>query len=224
MPNVETEGALVGFYADVSGVQTLVAAKRGFELEETAETIDMTHADNMVAPIVVQAINTTADEVTIEGDRRRELNAHPNFSLVGTAGDDGDYEATSLSLSSGNTVVGISGSFSNGTVGNGRALVTAPYGFMQRTPGQQDWNASLDAVMLLDDGTGSFEASHEALRDAKRNENPILTQVRYPNTDGSNPRDEARALVTSVTLTAPYDDAATVAMEVEGIESLVYRT
>lgn len=224
MPTVETEGALVGFYADVSGVQTLVAARRGLELEETSDTIDMTHADNMVAPIVVLNIDTSNDTIEISGDRRRELNAHPSFDLVGTSGDDGAYEATSTSLSGGNTVVSISGSFSNGTVLDGRALIVAPYGFMEREPGQQDWTASLDHVMLLDDSTGAFEASHQALREAKRNQNTILVQVRYPNTDGTNPRDEADALVSSITLTGPYDDTATVSMELEGATPLIYKT
>lgn len=224
MPNVETEGALVGFYVDIAGAKTLVAAKRGLELEETSEMIDMTHADNMTAPIIVVDIDTTNDEITIQGDRRRELNAHPSFSLVGTASDDGDYEAASTSLLSGDTVITLVGAVSGGTVGNGRALIVAPYGFMERTPGQQDWNASVDGVMLLDDGTGSFEASHDALRDAKRNENEILTQMRYPNTDGTNPRDEANALVSSVTLTAPYDGEATVAIELEGADPLVFKT
>lgn len=224
MPNTETEGALIGIYVDVSGTQTLVAAKRGLELEETAETIDMTHADNMVAPIVVLNIDTANDEITVAGDRRRELNAHPVFDVVGTVGDDGEYEAASTSLSSGDTVVTLVGSVSNGGVGNGRALIVAPYGFMERAPGQQDWNASLDNVALLDDGTGTFEASHDALRDAKRNQSTILTQVRYPNTDGSNPRDEAKAMVTSINLTAPYDDGATIAMDLDGAEPLIWKT
>lgn len=224
MPNSETEGVLVGFFADVGGTPTLVAARRGLELEETADTIDISHADNRRAPINVLALNTGNDEVTIQGDRRRELDTYKEFELRGTAGDDGTYTATGTSLSSGNTVVSVSGGISNGTVGTGRALIVAPYGFIQRTPGQQDWSASLDNVMLLDDSTGSFEASHNALRQSKRNENPIGIQVRYPNADASNPRDEASGLVTSITLTAPYDGEATVAFELEGQEPLVYAT
>jgi predicted secreted protein len=220
MPNVETEGALVGLYCDVSGTQTLVAAKRGLDVEESSDSIDMSHSDNRVAPIEVTNIGSS--DVTVKGDRRREINAHPEFELRNTPNDDGVYEATGTSLSGGNTVISVSATLSGGSPGNGRALIVAPYGFIERVPGQQDWNASFDGVLLLDDATGSFEASHDALRDAKRNQNTILTQVRYPNTDGSNPRDEARALVSSMTLTAPYDGAATIAIELDGAEPLVY--
>lgn len=225
MPNRETEGLFVAFYADVSGTQTLVAAKRGLELEETTDNIDVSHATNMRAPIEVLNLDTSNDEVTIRGDRALELNAHPTFELVNTDGDDGTYEAASVSLSGGDTVITVSGDITNGGLtGTAQALIIAPYGYIQRIPGQQDWSASWDGIMLLDDATGSFEASHEALRNAKRNENSVLVQTRYPNTDGSNPRDEGDVYIETITLTAPYDAEATIAMDMVSDAPLVFKT
>lgn len=132
MANQETQGVDVGLYAPVSGTPTLVAAKRGLEFEETADTIDIGHADN--------------------------------------------------------------------------------YGWMERLYGQQEYSVDWDGVMLLDDSSGSFAASHKALRDAKRNGNIIAVEVRYPF---GVPSDSGDALVTSITLSAPYDAEATISVSLE---------
>lgn len=42
MPLQETKGAVVGIYADVSGTQTLVAARRDLELTESTDTRETT--------------------------------------------------------------------------------------------------------------------------------------------------------------------------------------
>lgn len=82
-------------------------------------------------------------------------------------------------------------------------------GWLARIAGQQEFSVDFDGVMLLDDGTGSFEASHNRLRQAKRGGEIITVQVRYPF--GSN-ADEGPALIETITLTAPYDAEATIAV------------
>lgn len=137
MAVTEVEGVNVGLYVDISGTYTLVAAKRGLELEESAETIDVGHADN--------------------------------------------------------------------------------YGWIERIAGQQEFSVSWDGIMLLDDATGSFEASHQHLRQTKRQGNIIALEVRYPF---GGPTDTGSGIITSLTLTAPYDDAATIAADIESTGSL----
>ena len=226
MPLRETEGSYIGFYADVSGTMTLVAAKQSFEFEETAETIDVSHAENMWAPLPVLSIDATNDEFVLPGDRRIEVNTHPTVELVNAGTDDGEYEATDTSYdeTDDETTVSVGSSLDGGDASGARALIIAPYGFMQKLPGQQDWTLSQDGILLMDTQTGSFEESYQALRDAKHDNEPIMVQVRYPAADGSVPKDESEGIITSLTTTAPYDEAATVSIEMEGSDPLVYST
>lgn len=129
MANKETKGADVGLYVDIAGTQTLVAAKRGLEFEESSDTIDAGHNDNL--------------------------------------------------------------------------------GWPTRLPGQQDATIDWDGVMLLDDQTGAFAASHNALRQAKRNGDVVTCQIRYPY---GNLADQGDFLIETITLTAPYDAEATISV------------
>lgn len=225
MPDVENSGLLIGMYVDIAGTKTLVAAKRGMEIEESADMIDVSHADNMKAPIRVLSMSAANDTVTLSGDRRVELNSHPEFALQGTAAENGAKTAASVSLNgSNNTVVTVAGGIANDTFGLATAFVVAPYGFPARLRGEQDWNASWDGVMLLDDQTGDFAASHNALREAKRTQSPVTLEFRYPHAGASIPRDESEGVISSVTLTAPYDAEATVAVEIESATPLNYIT
>ena len=90
------------------------------------------------------------------------------------------------------------------------------YGWLEKLPGQQDFTFSWDGLMLYDEATGSFAASHEALRQTKRNGNLLSLQLRYPG----GLADAGDAIITSLTLTAPYDEAATFAIEGEGTGGL----
>lgn len=134
MSQDETKGAALGLWVPVSGTKTLVAARRDLELNETADTREITTADS--------------------GDWREFL------------------------------------------------------------AGAQEWDLSLGHMLLLDDQTGDMEASHQALKDAKRNKNIIEAQLRYP---GSNDNaEQGDCLVTELTLTSGYDEMATVAVTLQG--------
>jgi len=139
MANQEVKGANVGLYVDVSGTQTLVAAKQGLDFEESMDTIDVGHSDN--------------------------------------------------------------------------------FGWMERIAGQQEFSVSWDGIMLLDDGTGSFAASHQRLRQAKRQGEIVTLEIRYPF---GGPTDQGQGLVTTVTLTAPYDGAATIAADIESVGAVQF--
>lgn len=93
-------------------------------------------------------------------------------------------------------------------------------GWVRRMAGQQDWSASIDSVLLLDDVTGSFEASHKAIRDAKRAGETVTVEVRYPGSEDH--KDQGEAIVTSITLTSPYNEEATVALELSAAGELTY--
>lgn len=223
MPNKEIPGVEVGLYVDIEGTKTLVAARRSLEFEETTEQVDLSHADNMFATRRITGVDATANTITAEGDCVREVTIRPDIAILKNADLAGDYTADAAALSDGDTVITLAEDITGETV-EGLVRFVAPYGFMKRAAGQQDWSASLSGLLLLDEATGSFAASHKALRDAKKNEDPITVQVRYPATDGSNPREEGEAIVTSVSLTSPYNEEATVDVELSGADVLAYLT
>lgn len=139
MANSEVKGVNVGLYVDISGTYTLVAAKRGLEFEETAETIDIGHADN--------------------------------------------------------------------------------YGWIERLPGQQEFSVDWDGLVLLDDSTGSFEASHQHLRQTKRQGNILAVEVRYPF---GGPVDQGSGIITSLNISAPYDGETTFSASIESTGDLTF--
>lgn len=139
----ETVGTVLGVYVDVSGTMTLVAARQDLELNETAETREVTNAS--------------------------------------TGGDWREFLA-----------------------------------------GAQEWTISLGHILLLDDETGAYEASHKAMRDAKRNRNQITVQLRYPGTD--NAAETGNAIITELSLTAGYDEMGTVSATLQGAGPLTYQT
>ncbi len=84
-------------------------------------------------------------------------------------------------------------------------------------PGAQEWSASLTHMLLIDVTDGSLEASHQALRDAKRNRNFASLEVQYPG----GTVDEGEGLVEELALDAPYDEVATVDVSIQGTGPIV---
>jgi predicted secreted protein len=136
MPD-EMQGAEIGIYVPVSETQTLVAARRDFELSESMDTREIT---------------------TTEAGTYKEF-----------------------------------------------------------TPGAQEWEASLSALLLIDKSTGTLEASQSAIQDAHRNQNIITVEARYPG----GAKDQGDAIVTSVTTGANYDENGTIDASFQGTGPLV---
>ena len=129
MPATEQRGSAVGVYVDISGTPTLVAARRGFEYNETTDTIETTSTSS------------------------------------------GDWKEFMASL--------------------------------------QEGEATLDALHLIDDQTGSVEASQQHIIDAKRNGNTVEVERRLP---GEGTGEKITCIVTDITYTANYDEAAQISV------------
>jgi predicted secreted protein len=81
-----------------------------------------------------------------------------------------------------------------------------------KKPGQQDSSLDLENVHLVDTATGELDASHQALLDAKRNGDEVTVQVRRPG----GKQDEIPMIVTSVSISMPYNEVATNSISLEG--------
>jgi predicted secreted protein len=133
----ETQGSQIGLYVPVSGTQTLVAARRDFELSESSDTREVT-------------------------------------------------------------------STSAGT-------------YKEFVPGAQEWEISLSYVLLIDEATGSLEASQQALQDAHRGQNIVTARVDYPG----GTQDEGDGLITNLTTAANYDEIGSVDTTIQGSGPIV---
>jgi predicted secreted protein len=133
----ETQGSKIALYVPVSGTQTLVAARRDFELSESTDTREVTS--------------------------------------------------------------------------------TAAGTYKEFVPGAQEWEISLSYVLLIDEATGSLEASQKALQDAHRNQNIITTRVTYPG----GVEDQGDGLITNLTTAANYDEIGSVDAAIQGSGPIV---
>lgn len=86
------------------------------------------------------------------------------------------------------------------------------YGWIERLPGQQEATVDWDGLVLLDDATGNFAASHQALRQTKRQGNILALEIRYPF-GGSV--DQGSGIITSLNISAPYDGETTFSASIE---------
>ncbi len=212
MPNAEAQGTNIGFYADVNGASTLVAARRGVELSETVETIDKTHADNM--QVGGRVTSTSSGGFTVEGIRVRDLKVAERGEVKGggdltwnaaNVSDNGDGTRTISSYSGG-------GSPSQGDV----LLVPSPTGARRYMYDRGEWEATLDKVILMDSSNGGLEASHRALQRAERFGHVIGVKLMLPTTNGSNVGDEGDVIVTEYSATFTHDDVATASVSMKG--------
>jgi len=94
---------------------------------------------------------------------------------------------------------------------------TAAGTYKQFKPGAQDWEISLSYILLMDEATGSLEASQEALQDAHRNQNIITVEVEYPG----GTKDVGDALITNLTTAGNYDEVASVDGSFQGSGPIV---
>lgn len=222
--NIEAQGAAIGFYAPVGGTDTLVAARRNLELSEDADTLDATHADNM--RVGGKITSASSGSITVERLTTKELRRAQRGEIVESSGEDGDYSWTASDVTDngdGTHTISVSGSVSSGAQG-GFLYVPSPHGNRVYKYNYNEWGVSLENVLLIDKNTGSFETSHNALVEAKRHGKTIGVKIRYPNTDGSDPRDEGDAIIEEHTLTSPYDELATVSISATGDGALTRNT
>lgn len=84
----------------------------------------------------------------------------------------------------------------------------------ERVPTFVSWSVSCDGLWVESD-TGL-----QALRDAWRNRNLVQIRVKFAEDD----IEEGQAIVASIDLEAPYDDAATYAAEFSGASELTHLT
>ena len=224
--NIEAQGAAIGFYAPVGGTDTLVAARRNLELSEDADTLDATHVDNMRVGGQIVGVDTTNNNITVERFTTKELERGQRGEIIGSSGNDGDYTwAASGVTDNGNGTHTISVNESIGDpTADGFLYVPSPHGNRVYKYNYNEWGVSLENVLLIDKSTGSFETSHNALVEAKRHGKTIGIKIRYPNTDGSDPRDEGDAIIEEHTLTSPYDELATVSISATGDGALTRNT
>jgi predicted secreted protein len=211
MPNREADGAAIGFYADVNGTTTLVAARRSFELSDTADTIDKTHVDNMQVGATIRSVNTGT--MTVDLISTRELKVANRGTIKG--GGDltwGDTDVTDNGDGTHDVTFSGSGSPSQGDV----LLVPSPNGSNRYVYDRGEWEVSLETVVLIDPGTGDFAPSHQALLDANRNGSVIGVKIERPKTDGTAASESGDAIVTEYQSTYPHDGIATASITVKG--------
>jgi len=226
MPNVEAQGAAIGFYAPVGGTTTLVAARRNLELSEDADTLDATHVDNMRVGGPITSVDTTNDTITVDHLTTKELERGKRGEIVQSTGNDGDYTWTAANVTDngdGTHTITVNESIDDAAA-DGLLYVPSPHGNRVYKYSYNEWGVSLENVLLVDTTTGSFEASHRALVSAKRHGKVIGVEIQYPATDGSSPRDVGDAILEEHTLTSPYDELATVSISVTGDGALTHKT
>jgi predicted secreted protein len=213
--NVEAQGSSIAFYAPVNGTETLVAARRSLELSEDADTLDATHADNMRVGGAVTNVSTNT--LTVESLSTKELERGQRGEVFGTDGSSSGKVTWSASDVTDNGD-GTHDVTVNESLGGSEAMlyVPAPHGSRVYKYNFNEWAVDLENVLLIDKDTGSFEASHRALVEAKRHGRIIATKIKRPSTDGSTPGDEGDGIVTDLTLTSPYNELATVSISVQG--------
>jgi len=94
---------------------------------------------------------------------------------------------------------------------------TAAGTYKEFKPGAQDWEVSLSYILLIDESTGSLEASQKALQDAHRNQDIITMEIRYPG----GTKDQGDALITNLTTSANYDELGSVDGTFQGTGPIV---
>lgn len=211
MPNREADGSAIGFYANVNGSMTLVAARRGFELSDTADTIDKTHVDNMQVGAPIRSVNTGT--ITVEFISTREL----KVANRGTLKNGGDLTWSDTDVTDngdGTHDVTFSGGASP-TAGD-LLLVPSPNGANRYTYDRNEWEVSLETVVLIDDDNGDFAPSHQALTNARRNGSVIGVKIERPTTDGTDQSESGDAIVTEFQSSYPHDGIATASITVKG--------
>jgi len=222
--NTEAQGAAVGFYAPVGGTDTLVAARRNIELSEDADTLDATHADSMRVGGAITSVDTGSDTITVKDLTTKELRRGQRGEIVRSTGNDAGYTWGASDVTDngdGTHTISLNESIGDSTV-DGLLYVPSPHGQRIYKYNYNEWGVSLEHVLLIDQSTGSFEASHRALLRAERHGRLIGVKIRYPNEDSSDPRDEGNGYITDFTLTSPYDELATVSISVDGSGPLTH--
>lgn len=220
--NIEIPGQELGIYAPVGGTPTLVAARRGLDLTDTVDTYDATHADNMLVSGQITAVSTSNDTVTVEGVTLKELERGQRGSIRRSTGNDGDYTWAPADVTDngdGTFTIAVSETIDDSTA-DGVFVVPSPHGYREFQYGLAEWEVSLGAVLLLDGDTGSMEASHRALLDAKRHGKKVGVIIRYPNTDTGDPRETGDVIITDYTLTSGFDELGQIDITMEGASQL----
>lgn len=86
------------------------------------------------------------------------------------------------------------------------------YDWANKMPGQQDSTLDLEHVHLVDRSTGDLDASHQALKDAKRNGDIVQVKRRRPG----GKEEQVPMYVANIGISLPYDDVATNTISLEG--------
>ena len=116
------------------------------------------------------------------------------------------------------TLVAARGDFELSESMDTREITTTSAGtYKEFVPGAQEWEASLSALLLIDNSTGAFEASQKAIQDAHRNQDIITFEARYPG----GTKDQGDALVTSLTTTGNYDENGSLDASFQGSGPIV---
>jgi predicted secreted protein len=85
-----------------------------------------------------------------------------------------------------------------------------------RVPDMNDWSASIDGLLLFDEGTGSMDATQRRLQTAVREKEEVTVEVQYPG----GYVDEGTAFVETFSLEAPHDDLSTYSADLSAASPL----